>query len=54
MQHNLSAHNVNNADIIRTWSAHAANPNDIMLTVCNMCAQASQASLTNIDVPHST
>ena len=51
MQHNSAMHNVNSADIMPMWSVHAVNPNDIMLDACDIHAQASQASLLNVDMP---
>ena len=44
MQHNFTVHNVNSACVIATWLAHAANLNDAMPGMCNMCTQASQTS----------
>ena len=54
MQPNSITHNVNNADIMSALSAHAGNPNDIMCSVFNRCAQVSLAYLHIIDTPHYT
>ena len=51
---NVIKHNVKSADVMPTWSTHAANPNDVMCSVHDMHAQVSQASLCNIDAPHYT
>ena len=45
MQPNVAVHILNSADSMPMWSVHAANPNDIMCGVCDMHAQASQASV---------
>ena len=50
----LATCNANSADVMPTCSTHAANPNEIMHGVCNMCAQVSWVSLHNIDMPHYT
>ena len=45
---------ITSADVVPTWSACAANPNDIMGSVHNMHAEVSWASLCTIDVTHYT
>ena len=54
MWHNLSMHNVNNADIKPMLSTCTANPNDVMSGMHKSCMHVSQTFLINIHVLHFT